>query len=104
MPGLFSLLIGLGMLGIVVAAGCVAFRQGRFVVQDVLANREPLPAWFEAVMPLKGRWLRLLVAAPGIAVFVSGMFVAVLYAGMIVGGLLLWALWFLVGLVNPGFR
>ena len=104
MNGLFTLLLLPGMLGIVIAAGWVAFRQGRFVVQDALANREPMPAWFEAVMPLKGRWLRLLVAAPGIAVFVSGMFVAVLYAGMIVGGLLLWALWFLAGLFAPGLR
>jgi hypothetical protein len=102
MNGLFALLLGLGALGTVITAACVAFRLGCTMVMDVLANREPLPGWFEAVTPLKGRWLRLLLAAPGITVFVVCVFVIVLYAGAILGSILMGALWCVATLFHHG--
>ena len=102
MGNLLVPLVSLALLGVCAGAGCVAFRLGKTMVLDVLANADPMPAWLEAVMPLKGRWLRLLLAAPGIAVFVVVAFTMVIYAVMIIVAALLAAAWFIAGVINRG--
>lgn len=49
-----------------------------------------LPEWLESVAPLKGRWLRVMLAAPALAVFLAATFVLVFaLAGLAIFMLLL---------------
>ena len=100
MEVLIMLVAGLAFLGTVGAGGYVAFYVGRTMVQDILANPDPLPAWLEAVAPLKGRWLRLFLSAPGVVLCAALIFgLTVGYVGVALAALL-FAASFLLGFMR----
>jgi hypothetical protein len=64
---------------------------GRAIFLALLADPEPfVPGWLEGWMPLKGRWLRGLLAAPAILFAMAMVWLGV--SGLLVlGGVLVWA-------------
>jgi hypothetical protein len=80
------------VLGAVVTSG----RLGWCLACDVLAEETKARLWLESAAPLKGRWLRLLLRAPWIALvmFCTSLVVAI--------GLSLLATELEVGMVPPG--
>ena len=74
-----TILIVVGAVGSIAGSGYVTLLVGRSLVTDLLANRAPLPGWLEAIAPLKGRWLRLFLTAPMLALLLVLVFSAVLY-------------------------
>ena len=95
----FRWVLALGYLAAVLVALYTSFRVGRVLVTEILADARPMPAWLEAVAPVKGRWLRLLLASPGLALFLTIAFIAVLLLAQIVLGLLALAVSFLGSVV-----
>ena len=63
------------MLAALPAALCSGWF-GVLWTRELLANREEpeLPAWVRDLLPLKGRWLRLLLTAPGMALVMLVLF------------------------------
>jgi hypothetical protein len=55
----------------------ISGRMGWYLAQGILAEDAHLPHWLEALAPLKGRWLRLLLSAPAIGVLMLLVFLAV---------------------------
>ena len=95
-----TVVLSLVFLGAVGVGGPVAFHVGRTVVRDILANPEPMPAWLEAIAPLKGRWLRLFLATPGVVsatILIFGLIVG--YVGVALAALL-FAASFLLGFMR----
>jgi len=62
-----------------ITAAAVAGVLGREAVQAVASETAgfQLPAWLEDLAPLKGRWLRLLLATPMIGLLVAATFAQV---------------------------
>ena len=95
-----TVVLSLALLGAVGAGGTAAFQVGRTVVRDILANPEPMPAWLEAIAPLKGRWLRLFVATPGVVLATMMIFgLIVCYVGVALATLF-FAASFLLGVMR----
>ena len=63
----------------VALSGYVTVRVGRSLVTVFLEDSEPLPGWLEAAAPLKGRWLRLFLLSPILALLLLFVFSATLY-------------------------
>jgi hypothetical protein len=67
-------------MGLSVLAGTVyATRFGRALVTDVQRMETDFPPWLEAISPLKGRWLALLLLMP--VILVLALIAWVLVAG-----------------------
>ncbi|MCC2668342.1 MAG: hypothetical protein K0Q72_813 [Armatimonadetes bacterium] len=75
-----SLIIPLANVGAAGTGAYLSFCVCRTMVTDIFANDVPLPAWLEAIAPLKGRWLRLFIAAPGIVSMAVFVFAVVTFA------------------------
>jgi hypothetical protein len=68
-------------------------RIGRGLFRGILADpRRCVPDWLESWMPLKGRWLRCLVAAPAL-LFVLGLVWLSITGLLILSVLLVHGLW-----------
>jgi hypothetical protein len=82
-----ALMLGAGLVAALVAF-FVTFRVGKSLVTGILMDGPRMPAWLEAVAPVKGRWLRLLLAGPGVALFLVLTFTVVFYMAVVAGAIL----------------
>jgi len=74
-------MVPLPLLLAVPVAGWIAYKAGRALVQRVLDEGiVGIPPWLEALLPLRGRWLHLLIIAPIAAVISVAVFFGVLAA------------------------
>jgi hypothetical protein len=78
----FETITALSVLIAVSTALYVTFQIGKPLVCGIHADRRPMPAWLEAVAPVRGRWLRLLLAGPAVAIFLVVVFLVALYFAM----------------------
>lgn len=60
-----------------VLGGGASIWLGRALALQILAEKSDLPPWLEALAPLKGRWLRLLLTAPAILFAMATVFLIV---------------------------
>lgn len=69
---------------VVPVAVWAAYKSGRALVQRVLNEGiTGIPAWLETLLPLRGRWLHLLIVGPIAVVISVGVFFGVLAAAIL---------------------
>lgn len=61
----------------------------RLVIQGLDQENAPPPAWLEWMMPLKGRWLGYLLAAPAMAMLLTMVFLICMAALALLGVLII---------------
>lgn len=91
----------------VLSAGAISGRLGwylaRITLQDLSVN-SGVPAWLDAVAPVKGRWLRLLLAVPAIGLLALLTFIASVTLILMSGPLMLAAGPAMVALTFSGLK